>query len=323
MSGEKGSAQRLRGARRARPGETGGRLLASPRGAEDGFPSPRGCRSAACRFLAPGINRDELWVAGARGVPWCWDGGWGVWRGRKSPESWGYCNVTSKKVSPAPVCWPSSEMQSCGRMEGLPARRCGRGSEGEPPEPALPASFAAGAAAALPAPAAGRGRAAMRADRSCTLSRGCWVWARSRAATREAAAGQRGCRRFPLVVPLLSPAFWLENRGSRLPPPFFVPSEVSHALRAVPPGSARTGPSGGAARRGAEALPGRGSRQRALLFRQRQGARLCPAAAGCGPARALSAPNRTSAQSGAGFSIPSDFLSFFSFLFPPFLFSVN
>lgn len=214
-------------------------------------------------------------------------------------------------------------MQSCGRMEGLPARRCGRRSEGEPPEPALPASFAAGAAAALPAPAAGRGRAAMRADRSCTLSRGCWVWARSRAATREAAAGQRGCRRFPLVVPLLSPAFWLENRGSRLPPPFFVPSEVSHALRAVPPGSARTGPSGGAARRGAEALPGRGSRQRALLFRQRQGARLCPAAAGCGPARALSAPNRTSAQSGAGFSIPSDFLSFFSFLFPPFLFSVN
>lgn len=104
---------------------------------------------------------------------------------------------------------------------------------------------------------------------------------------------------------------------------FFVPLEVSHALRAVPPGSARTGPSGGAARRGAEALPGRGSRQRALLFRQRQGARLCPAAAGCGPARALSAPNRTSAQSGAGFSIPSDFLSFFSFLFPPFLFSVN
>lgn len=79
----------------------------------------------------------------------------------------------------------------------------------------------------------------------------------------------------------------------------------------------------GAARRGAEAPPGRGSRQRALLFRRRRGARLCPAAAGCGPARALSAPNRTSAQSGAGFSIPSDFLSFFSFLFPPFLFSVN
>lgn len=79
----------------------------------------------------------------------------------------------------------------------------------------------------------------------------------------------------------------------------------------------------GAARRGAEAPPGRGSRQRALLFRRRRGARLCPAAAGCGPARALSAPNRTSAQSGAGFSIPTDFLSFFSFLFPPFLFSVN
>lgn len=32
---------------------------------------------------------------------------------------------------------------------------------------------------------------------------------------------------------------------------FFVPLEVSHALRAVPPGSARTGPSGGAERRGA------------------------------------------------------------------------
>lgn len=176
------------------------------------------------------------------------------------------------------------------------------------------------AAAALPALAAGPGHAAMRTDRSCILGRGCWVWARAAALQpekwRQGSAGAVDSR--------LSFLFFLSSilaGKPRVAPfsSFFVLLEVSHALRAVPPGSARTVPSGGAERHGAEEPPGRDSRQRALLFRRRRVALL----GSCG-VRPRSCPVRSQLRYRAGTTslFRPFFLPFFLSL-PPFFFSVD
>lgn len=86
-----------------------------------------------------------------------------------------------------------------------PSCRCGRGSEGEPPEPALPASFHSRCSRCPPCAGCGTGPCGNESGSLLYPWSGLLgLGACGRASTREAAAGQRGCRLFSLVVPLLA-----------------------------------------------------------------------------------------------------------------------